>query len=168
VFLSCEWLLNVVHRESLVVRVHHVEQSGSAERSKCSVVLKDSPHVVGNVSASVVVVVLHGLLGNVDSSESNEGSVRLFPFGDEVVNWVNAWFLLELNLPIEAVVIGSDSGSHVLSQIISGSSSGKRESDRRSVLARPQSILDGWVGKRLLSELVRRDGVVRHHELRGN
>jgi len=150
------------------VRVHHVEQSGSAERSKCSVVLKDSPHVVGNVSAGVVVVICHDLLGNVDSSEGNEGSIRLFPFGDEVVDWVKARILLELHLPIEAIVGSSDSGSHVLSQIISGGSSGKRESDRRNVLARPQSVLDGRVGKWSLSELIRRDGIVRHLELGRN
>jgi len=168
VFSSCEWLLDVVQRESVVMRVHHIEQSGSAERSKSSVVLKDSPHVVGNVSASIVVVILHDLLGNIDSSEGDEGSVRLFPFGDEVVNWVDAWFLLELNLPIEAIVIGKDSAPHVLSQIISGSSSGKWESDGRGVLARPQSVLNGRVGKGSLSELIRRNGVVRHHELGRN
>jgi len=150
------------------VRVHHVEQSGSAERSKCSVVLKDSPHVVGNVSASVVVVISHDLFGNVDSSEGDEGSVRLFPFGDEVVDWVKASILLELYLPIEAIVSGSDFGPHVHSQIISGSSWGKRESNRWNVLAWPQSVLDGWVGKGSLSKLVRRDGVVRHLELRSN
>jgi len=152
----------------VVVRVHHVEQSGSAQRSKCSVVLKDSPHVVGNVSASVVVVISHDLWGNVDSSEGDEGSVRLFPFGDEVVDWVKARIRLELHLPIEAIGSGSDSGPHVHSQIISWGSWWKRESNRWNVLARPQSVLDGWVGKGFLSILVRRDGVVRHLELRRN
>jgi len=84
---------------------------------------------------------LHDLLGNVDSSEGDEGCVRLFPFGDEVVDWVKARILLELNLPIKAIVGSSDSGPHVLSQIISWGSNGKRESDRRNVLARPQSVL---------------------------
>jgi len=165
---SCEWLLNVVQRESVVVRVHHIEQSGSAERSKCSVVLKDSPHVVGNVSASVVVVVLHDLLGNVDSSVGDERGIRLFPLGHEVVDWVEASVLLELELPVEAIVVGKNSGSHVLSEIISWGSHWKRKSNRRNVLARPQSVLDGRVGKWSLSELIRRDGIVRHHELGRN
>jgi len=165
VSLSCEWLLNVVKRESVVVRVHHIEQSSSAQRSKSSVVLEDSPHVVGDVSAGVVLVICHDLPGNVNSSEGDEGSVRLFPFGDEVIDWVKANIPLELNLPIEAILVGKDSGPHVLRQIVIGGSWWEGKSDGRNILARPQSVLDGWVGKWSLSKLVRRDGVVWHHEL---
>jgi len=163
---SCEWLLNIVQRESVVVRVHHIEQSSSAERSKSSVVLKDSPHVVSNMSAGVVVVVLHDLLGNVDSSEGDERGIRLFPLGDEVVDWVEARILLELKLPVEAIVLSKNFGSHVLSEIISWGSWGERKSNGRNVCARPQSVLDGWVGESSLSELVGRDGIEWHRQKR--
>jgi len=163
---SGERLLDVVQRESVVVRVHHIEQSGSAEGSEGSVVLKDSPHVESNVSADVIVVVLHDLSGNVDSSEGDEGSVRLFPLSEEIVDWVEARVLLELHLPFEAIVLCSNSGSHVLSEIVSWGVWRERESNGGSIVARPQSVLDGWVGQRSLSILVRRDGVVRHPELR--
>jgi len=156
----------IVQRQSLVLGVHHIEQSSSAERSKRSVLIDDSPCVVGNMSAQVVSVVHHCLSWNIDGSNGGEGSIGLFPLGEEVIDWVNARIRLELQLEEVAVRISSQSSSHVLSQIVWGSSNGERESNGGGVIAREQSILNGSLWKSSRAELVRRDGVIRHRELR--
>jgi len=152
----------------LVLRVHHVEQSSSAERSKRSVLINDSPGVESNVSAEEVIVVQHCLSRNVECSYGCERSIRLFPLGQEVVDGVEARILLELDLEVVAIAIGGQSSSHVHSQIIWGSSNWERESNRGGVVAWPHSILNGSLWKRSRTELVRRNGVVRHGELRRN
>jgi len=152
----------------LVLRVHHVEQSSSAERSKRSVLINDSPCVVGNVSAKEIVVVQHCLLWDVESSNGDEGSIRLFPLGQEVVDWVEARILLELQLEVETVASSSQSTSHVLSQVVGGSSWWERESNGGGVVAWPQSVLNGSLWKRSRTELVRRNGIERHGEQRGH
>jgi hypothetical protein len=163
---SGERLLKAVERQSVVVGVHHIEQSSSVERSNGSVIFQDSPCVEGSMSADVVVIRKNDLLGNVDSSKSDEGSVRLFPLNIEVVDGVSTSVLLELSLEIEAVILSGQSVGHVLSQIVPGSVCWKRESNGCNVFAGEDSVLDGWIGKRSLSKLVRRDGIVGHAQLR--
>jgi len=161
-------LNGVVQGESVVVGVHHVEQSSSAERTNRSVLINNSPCVVGNVSASVVCVISHGLPGNVESSNGGERSVRLFPLSQEIVNGVEARILLPLDLEVVAVRLSSQSSSHVLRQIVCGGSCRERETNRGGVVAWPQSILDGSLWKRSRTELVGRNGIVWHGELRAN
>jgi len=166
--LPREWLLDVVQRESVVVGVHHVEQSRSIERPESPVIFCDSPSVERGVSARVIVVVLNDLLGNVDSPKGDEGRVRFLPFGEKVVDGIGASVLLELDLEVEAIILSSESRLHVDGQIISGGSGGKRESNGRNVSAWPNSVFDGGIWKSLLSKLIRRNAVMRHSKLGRN
>jgi len=132
------------------------------------VLINDSPCVVGNVSAKVIVVVQHCLLWDVECSNGDEGSINLFPLGQEVVDWVDARIRLELQLEVETVASSSQSRSHVLSQVVGGSSRWERESNGGGVVAWPQSILNSSLWKRSRTELVRRNGIERHGEQRGH
>jgi len=157
---ASNWLNNVVEGESLVVRVHHGEESGSVDGSNGSVVLNNSPGIHGSVLASVVVVSLNGLGGNVQSSDGDVGSVTLQPLNTKVVDWVKAWILLDLELEEEAVRGGSKSGGHINGQVIWSSSSVVDGGVYSS--AREPSVLDSKGGEWVESKLVWGDTIVRH------
>jgi len=112
------------------------------------------------VLASVVVVSLNGLDGNVQSSDGDVGSVTLQPLNTKVVDWVNAWILLELDLEPEAIGSSRKSGGHINGQVIWSSSSVVDGGVYSS--ARENSVLGSGSWNRIESKLEWGDSIERH------
>jgi hypothetical protein len=113
--------------------------------------------------AGVISVDEDSLLGNSDSCDGDVGSVSFQPFDGKVVDGVEAGILLELQLEVEAVVVGGKSVLHIDGQIVGVSSGGIHCGIEFTAWV--NSVFDGRGGQRGQTKLVWGNSVVRHGQL---